>query len=238
MMLVWAALFGIVSIGLFWYARHQPFPEHGNLAASLYLFTSLILFIAISSPRETSPTVPPILAVVLGGWFTIIGGYHMGRTQRDVIVAPFSGIILVSGLFGLVTRDWTEQTSTEQIGNFVIASIFVLLVIYLLFRGLVVGIQGITWSQSGLRQLERGLIHGPHGAISHFERSWDMEDPALNAMSHAALALIHRSFNQEEYENHLKRLERFGGWDSVDPSCIKAINSRLKNHEILDLSEE
>ena len=84
----------------------------------------------------------------------------MGRTQRDVIVAPFSGIILVSGLFGLVTRDWTEQTSTEQIGNFVIASIFVLLVIYLLFRGLVVGIQGITWSQSGLRQLERGLIHG------------------------------------------------------------------------------
>ena len=116
--------------------------------------------------------------------------------------------------------------------------LFVLLVIYLLFSGLVVGIQGITWSQSGLRQLERGLIHGPHGAISHFERSWDMEDPALNAMSHAALALIHRSFNQEEYENHLKRLERFGGWDSVDPSWIEAINSRLKNHEILDLSEE
>jgi len=238
-MLLWTALFGLVSVALFWYARHQPFPEHGNLAASLFLFTAFILFIALSSPRPTSPTIPPILAIVLGGWFTIIGGYHMGRTQRDVIVAPFAGIILVSGLFGVVTNGWTEQTSTEQIGNFLIASIFVLLEIYLLFRGLVVGIQGITWSKSGLRQLERGLVHGPHGATAHFERSWDMDDPAMSAMAHAALALIHRSFeNKEEYEIHLKRLDRFGGWDAVDSSWIEAINSRLKIDENLDFSKE
>ena len=162
----------------------------------------------------------------------------MGRTQRDVIVAPFSGIILVSGIFGLVTLDWTEQTTTEQIGNFILASIFVLLEIYLLFRGLVVGIQGITWSKSGLRQLERGLILGERGAISHFERSWDMEDPALSAMAHAALALIHKSNSDtEKYETHINRLERFGGWESVDPSWLDVINTRLHGNAILDSSE-
>lgn len=238
-MLIWVILFGGISVALFWYARHQPFPEHGKIAGSIFVLTALILFIAIGSPRPTADTVPPFLAILLGGWFTIIGGYHMGRTQRDVIVAPFSGIILVSGIFGLVTVGWTEQTTTEQIGNFIIASIFVLLEIYLLFRGLVVGVQGITWSKSGLRQLERGLIGGEYGAISHFERSWDMEDPALSAMAHAALALIHQSNgDNEEYEIHVKRLDRFGGWDAVDSSWLDAINSRLIGNVTIHSSEE
>ena len=242
-MLIWVILFSGIAVGLFWYARHQPFPEHGNIAVSIFLLTALVLYIASEAPRSTAGTlpgspVPPLLAIILGGWFTIIGGYHMGRTQRDVIVAPFSGIILVSGIFGLVTLDWTEQTTAEQIGNFILASIFVLLEIYLLFRGLVVGIQGITWSKSGLRQLERGLILGERGAISHFERSWDMEDPALSAMAHAALALIHKSNGDtEKYETHINRLERFGGWESVDPSWLDVINTRLHGNAILDSSE-
>ena len=242
-MLIWVILFIIIAIGLFWYARHQPFPEHGNIAGSIFLLTAIVLYIALEAPRPTAGTqpgspVPPLIAIILGGWFTIVGGYHMGRTQRDVIVAPFSGIILVSGIFGLVTLDWTLQTTTEQIGNFILASVFVLLEIYLLFRGLVVGIQGITWSKSGLRQLERGLIMGERGAISHFERSWDMEDPALSAMAHAALALIHK-FNDdtEKYETHTNRLDRFGGWESVDPSWLDAINTRLHGSAILESSE-
>jgi hypothetical protein len=239
-MLSWVILFAVISAALFWYARHQPFPEHGNFAGSIFLFISGVLFIAISSPRPTAPNVPPFLAIILGGWFTIIGGYHMGKTQRDVIVAPLSGIILISGLFSFVTIKWAEQTSIEQIGNFIFVSIFVLLEIYLLFRGLVVGVQGITWSKSGLRQLERGLVFGHRGAIAHFERSWDMEDPALSAMAHAALALIHQSKrNVEEYETHIKRLDRFGGWNAVDSTWLDAINSRLQNNnEISKISEE
>ncbi|MBJ61581.1 MAG: hypothetical protein CMB54_06715 [Euryarchaeota archaeon] len=242
-MLIWVTLFITIAIGLFWYARHQPFPEHGNIAASIFLLTALVLYMALEAPRPTAGTlpgspVPPVLAIILGGWFTIIGGYHMGRTQRDVIVAPFSGIILVSGIFGLVTLDWTLQTTTEQIGNFILASVFVLLEIYLLFRGLVVGIQGITWSKSGLRQLERGLIMGDRGAISHFERSWDMEDPALSAMAHAALALIYK-FNDdtENYEIHANRLDRFGGWGSVDSSWLDAISTRLQGNANLESDE-
>ncbi len=227
-MLLWVLLFIGVAFALFVYARHQPFPEHGFTAGGIFLFVGFVLYIAMGAERATSPIVPPILAIFFGGFFTIIGGRHMARTQRDVIVAPFSGILLVAGIFGLATLDWIEQTTVEQIGNFVIASLFLLLEIYLLFRGLVVGVQGVTWSQSGLRQIQRGLIHGPRGAIAHFERSWDMQDPVLNVMAHAALARIHNSIGDlSESEMHEDRLRRLGGWDVVDSSWIAIIESSL-----------
>ena len=72
------------------------------------------------------------------------------------------------------------------------------------------------------------MIHGPNGAITHFERSWDMEDPWINSMSHAALALIHRhSGNEEEERGHVLELEKAGGWESVDQSWIDAIEKAL-----------
>jgi hypothetical protein len=120
---------------------------------------------------------------------------------------------------------------TEQIGSFAIASLLVMLEIYLAFRGLVIGVQGISWSKSGLRQVRRGLIHGPNGAISHFDRSWDMENPWIDAMSHAALVLIHRHDGDGEAEKeHVVELEKVGGWDSVDNSWVEAINLALKEN--------
>ena len=98
----------------------------------------------------------------------------------------------------------------------------------MLFRGLVVGVQGVTWSQSGLRQTQRGLIEGPRGAIAHFERSWDMQDPVLNVMAHAALARIHSKLGDiSESEMHEDRLRRLGGWEVVDTSWIAIIDSSL-----------
>ena len=123
---------------------------------------------------------------------------------------------------------WSGMGEAEQIGSFAVASLLVMLEIYLAFRGLVVGVQGISWSKSGLRQVRRGLIQGPKGAISHFERSWDMEDPWINAMSHAALALIHRHSGDAEGEReHVVELEKAGGWESVDQSWIEAIEEAL-----------
>jgi hypothetical protein len=122
------------------------------------------------------------------------------------------------------------MSQTEQFGSFILASVIVLLEIYLAFRGLVVGVQGITWSKSGLRQVNRGLLRGQRGAISHFERSWDMDDPWLNAMSHAALALIHRHLGDSASEReHLAELESGGGWDSVDEAWVKAIEAGLSH---------
>ena len=66
-----------------------------------------------------------------------------------------------------------------------------------------------------------------------------MEDPALSAMAHSALALIYQSNNDDEqYQIHIKKLDRFGGWNSVDSSWIEAINSRLNVNASMNFSEE
>jgi hypothetical protein len=55
-----------------------------------------------------------------------------------------------------------------------------------------------------------------------------MEDPWINSMSHAALALIHRhSGNEEEERGHVLELEKAGGWESVDQSWLGAIEKAL-----------
>ena len=109
-----------------------------------------------------------------------------------------------------------------------VASILLALEIYLIFRGLVIGIPGVSWSKSGIRQIQRGLIEGPNGAIAHFEKSWDSEDSWINSMSHAALILIYRKLgNKESEKHHTIELERNGGWSSLDDSWVKAVEDSL-----------
>ena len=98
----------------------------------------------------------------------------------------------------------------------------------MIFRGLIIGVQGISWSKSGLRQISRGLIHGDNGAISHFEKSWDMEHQWINAMSHAALALIYEKENNEKSRmEHVVQLEKIGGWGAVDEAWTETIRKHL-----------
>ena len=227
-MLFWIALFAGLGLTVFYYSRHQPFPEISSRFALVLLVTGAILWLSTTAPRETGESVPAVVATVIGGAAVVIGVVQMSILRNDVIVAPFGGVLLCMGAISLMVDRWPGMEQTEQIGSFAIASLLVVLEIYLAFRGLVVGVQGISWSKSGLRQVRRGLIHGPKGAISHFERSWDMEDPWINAMSHAALALIHRHSGDVEAEReHVVELEKAGGWESVDQSWIEAIKEAL-----------
>ena len=227
-MLFWIALFAGLGLTVFYYSRHQPFPEISSRFALVLLVTGAILWLSTTAPRETGESVPAVVATVIGGAAVVIGVVQMSILRNDVIVAPFGGVLLCMGATSLMVDRWPGMEQTEQIGSFAVASLLVMLEIYLAFRGLVVGVQGISWSKSGLRQVRRGLIHGPKGAISHFERSWDIEDPWINAMSHAALALIHRHSGDAEAEReHVVELERAGGWESVDQSWIEAINEAL-----------
>ncbi len=227
-MLFWIVLFASLGLTVFYYSRHQPFPEISSRFALVLLVTGAILWLSTTAPRETGESVPAVVATVIGGAAVVIGVVQMSILRNDVIVAPFGGVLLCMGAISLMVDRWSGMEQTEQIGSFAVASLLVMLEIYLAFRGLVVGVQGISWSKSGLRQVRRGLIHGPKGAISHFERSWDIEDPWINAMSHAALALIHRHSGDAEAEReHVVELERAGGWESVDQSWIEAINEAL-----------
>ena len=226
----WILLFlalGAVSI---YYSRHQPFPEYGSRFGWLSLGLGLVFLISRSAPRETTILAPAVVAAVFGGLAVVYGVRHMVETERDVLVAPFGGVLLCVGTMSLMTEGWAGMDPTYQIISFGAASIVILLEIYLAFRGLVVGVQGITWSKSGLRQVERGLLRGPRGAISHFERSWDMDDQWLNAMSHSALALIHQHLDdQPSHKEHVAELKAIGGWESVDSAWTDAIKTSLEN---------
>ena len=227
-MLFWIALFAGLGLTVLYYSRHQPFPEISGRFALVLLVTGAILWLSTTAPRETGESVPAVVATVIGGAAVVIGVVQMSMLRNDVIVAPFGGVLLCMGATSLMVDRWTGMEQTEQIGSFAVASLLVMLEIYLAFRGLVVGVQGISWSKSGLRQVRRGLIHGPKGAISHFERSWDMEDPWINARSHAALALIRRHSGDAETEReHIVELEKVGGWESVDQSWIEAIEEAM-----------
>ena len=227
-MMFWIALFLGLGLVVLYYSRHQPFPEISGRFALLLLVAGGMLWLSITAPRETGESVPAVVATVVGGAAVVIGVIQMSMLKNDVIVAPFGGVLLCMGAISLMVERWAGMEQTEQIGSFAIASLLVMLEIYLAFRGLVIGVQGISWSKSGLRQVRRGLIHGPNGAISHFERSWDMENPWIDAMSHAALILIHRHAGDSGAEaEHVVELEKVGGWDSVDQSWIETIEEAL-----------
>lgn len=227
---LWIGLFLALGAVSLYYARHQPFPEYGNRFGWLCIGVGLVFLISRNAPRETALLAPTVVAAAIGGLAVVFGVRHMVVTQQDVLVAPFGGVLLCVGTMSLMTDAWTNMDQTSQIISFVVASVVILLEIYLAFRGLVVGVQGITWSKSGLRQVNRGLLEGPRGAISHFERSWDMDDQWLNAMSHAALAKIHEHLGDESsHKEHVAELEAIGGWGSVDGAWTEAISSALAN---------
>jgi hypothetical protein len=226
--LFWIALFVGLGLAVLNYSRHQPFPEISSRFALVLLVTGAVLWLSTTAPRETSESVPAVVATIIGGTAVVIGVIQMSMMRNDVIVAPFGGILLCMGATSLMVDRWEGMGQAEQIGSFSVASLLVMLEIYLAFRGLVVGVQGISWSKSGLRQVRRGLIHGPNGAVAHFERSWDMEDQWINTMSHAALVLIHRHAGDTEAEQeHVVELEKAGGWESVDQSWIEALEDAL-----------
>ena len=235
----WIVLFFALGAISLYYARLQPFPEFGNKFGWSSIVLGLIFLISRNAPRDTAILAPTVTAAIFGGLAVIYGVRHMVVTQQDVLVAPFGGVLLCVGTVSLMADSWNEMNSTDHLISFVSASVVIMLEIYLAFRGLVVGVQGITWSKSGLRQVSRGLLQGPRGAISHFERSWDMDDQWLNAMSHAALALIHKHLGDEAAEKeHIQELQAIGGWDAVDKNWIQTIEGELRKLKVSRGTEE
>jgi len=229
-MMFWVMFYLALGGVALYFSQHQPFPEYSSRFGIIMISVGVIFWIMKNAPRATGEMVPAMSAVTLGGLFVVVGVFRMAVRLDDVVVAPFGGVLLCVGTLSLMSDRWPDMAQSEQIGSFLLASTLVLMEIYLTFRGLVVGVQGITWSKSGLRQVTRGLLLGPRGAISHFERSWDIEDPWINVMSHAALVLIHRHLGDESIaKEHLTELEAAGGWESVDDTWTSAIRDALSN---------
>ena len=169
------------------------------------------------------------MAIILGGIGVTVGIRHLARTRRDVLVAPIASILLASGTILLLATLWDRDAPLfDHLSGFVLAVFVSGLSLYLVFRGLLIGGLQRGWSQAGLRQLHRGLIDGPNGAVSCFERAWDPLDESLDAMSHAALVKIHRHMKREDKaEEHQHLLDSFGGWDAIDQTWVEVIDEHL-----------
>ena len=229
-------LFGTASV-LLWMSRSQPFPEIGARWAWAMLTVAGLLAIATQGSRQTNPDLAPILSASIGGLGVILGVRYTSILKRDVLVSPFASIWLATGTISLLSSGWSGYNQTEQIVGFVLATAVASLASFLLWKGLIIGVQGITWSQAALRQLERGLVEGERGAISMFEKSWNVDENWLDAMSHAALMKLYQHQENERKSNHhAKRLNRLGGIESVNRAWIKKIDYSIRqlkspNHE-------
>ena len=227
-MLGWIAFLRGTSAMLLWMSRAQPFPEIGSRWAWLMLGLTGILAIAMNSPRAMNPNLPVIVAGGIGGFGLVVGAMH-DRRKQDVILAPFAGFWFVAATVSSLAGGWTSYNQTEQWVGFILAPIVILLEVFLFWKGLIIGVQGISWSQAALRQLDRGLIDGERGAISMFEKSWNVDESWLDAMSHAALVRIHNSQgNSRAASKHAELLERLGGEDSVEAEWLAKIDSCIK----------
>ena len=228
-------VFGLAAVGLvlFWMSNRQPFPEISKMFAALLLFITIILSIALGAPDPISSPQIFGLFTIIGGLGVIIGTRHMVVTRRDVLVAPFAGALFCAGVAGLFWFEWDSMDSSLiQIINFLLLCLLFCVEVYLVFRGLLIGRLSHAWSQSGLRQISRGLIKGEKGAISCFEKAWDMEEEHLNSMAYLALHRCNSFIGESaEAEKWAEKLAESGGEDSVAKEWIMAIESSLSEIE-------
>ena len=148
----------------------------------------------------------------------------------DVLIAPFAGLMLCVGSIGILWDEWSVLSRYEQISAFILASFLCTGEVYLVFRGLLIGRLPMAWSQAGLRNLQRGIFDGPNGAISCFEKAWDVEKEHLNPMAYLALQRIYSARgNIAKAEEWAVRLSEQGGQMAVDKTWVKAVESALRS---------
>lgn len=223
------ALHLVLGAVLLWMSYRQPFPEVSRRFGILLIGIAVVLLVGQEAPNPPSLGFTLLLMTGLGGIATVIGVRHMSVTRKDVIIAPFAGVLLSVGTTGLLWIEWPNFTSmVEQIGAFILICLLTLLEIYLVFRGLLIGKLSRTWSQAGLRQMQRGLLLGEKGAISCFEKAWDVEDEHLNPMAYSALSRIHTHLgNDEDAVQWTERLAEHGGESTVAKEWLEVVDSAL-----------
>ena len=122
-MLFWVAMFAALGLAVHYYSQHQPFPEISGRFGWLLLMLAALLWLSSTAPREVGEWIPPVLATAVGGLGIIYGVVQMSLTDKDVIVAPFSGLLLCIGAIDLMVGRWDGMGQSEQIGSFIVASI-------------------------------------------------------------------------------------------------------------------
>ena len=220
----------IIAIILIMGSKSQPFPNPSRRLGSVLLLVATLFLIGQSAPRPASVNGHMAFLSIIGALGLIFGVHHMLNTRREVLVAPMSGFLFCVGVGGLMIQTWSSLTTIEQWSGFLALVVLSGGQVWLVFRGLLIGRLPLAWSQAGMVALSRGQISGEHGAISCFEKAWDVDEEHLNPMAYVALHRIHEFLgHKEEAEKWFENLIDSGGEDAVAPEWIEAIENSLAN---------
>ena len=220
----------IIAIILIMGSKSQPFPNPSRRLGSVLLLVATLFLIGQSAPRPASVNGHMAFLSIIGALGLIFGVHHMLNTRREVLVAPMSGFLFCVGVGGLMIQTWSSLTTIEQWSGFLALVVLSGGQVWLVFRGLLIGRLPLAWSQAGMVALSRGQISGEHGAISCFEKAWDVDEEHLNPMAYVALHRIHEFLgDKEEAQKWFENLIDSGGEDAVAPEWIEAIENSLAN---------
>ena len=224
----------VISVSMLLGSKNQPFPEISRRFGWVLTTLTALVFIGEQAPRPVSLDVLLMLTLAAGSYGVLAGVHHMVRTRHDVLVAPLAGFLLCTGAGGLMVQTWPSLNTLEQWSGFLMLVLLAGGQTWLVFRGLLIGRLPLSWSQAGMVALERGRLHGTHGAISCFEKGWDADEEHLNPMAYVALQRIHTFLgNQTEATTWLEAFEDAGGEPAVAPEWIAAIDAALNRIERL-----
>ena len=218
----------VISFSLILGSRHQPFPEISNRFGWIVCTLAVLLTIGEQAPRPMSLHVLLMTLLSLGTFGILIGVHHLVRTRRDVFIAPMAGFLFCLGATGLMVEIWPQLTTLEEWAGFLLLVVLGGGQTWLVFRGLLIGRLPLAWSQAGMVALQRGHLHGPHGALACFERGWDAEEEHLNPMAYVALYRINTFLQQlQPAQQWLEAFEDAGGADAVAEEWVHAIDQAL-----------
>lgn len=219
-----------ISMVLFLWSRHQPFPLISKrLAYISFVYLSLLL-LSDTAPRPMEIDTILLSLFLFSGLGLWLGMYHLLKTRRDVIIAPMFGFLFCLSSTGLIVLLWNQLDQLEHWVGFLTLGALYSGQTWLVFRGLLIGRLPLAWSQAGYIALSKGQLFGPHGAIKCFERAWDAEEEHLNPMAYFALEQIHRSLgNTSDSQKWSDLLELSGGIHAIDAHWVEAIESSIEN---------
>tara|TARA_A100001035_G_C27743528_1_gene482824 strand:- start:276 stop:1007 length:732 start_codon:yes stop_codon:yes gene_type:complete len=209
-------------------SKSQPFPNPSKRLGSVLFFVAVLFLIGQSAPRPASVNAHMAFLSIIGAFGLIFGVHHMLNTRREVLVAPMSGFLFSVGVGGLMIQTWSSLSTVEQWSGFLALIVLSGGQVWLVFRGLLIGRLPLAWSQAGMVALSRGQISGVHGAISCFEKAWDVDEEHLNPMAYVALHRIYNFLGDEESANEwYQNLADSGGEEAVAVEWIDAIEKSL-----------
>lgn len=217
-----------LAISLFYLSSKQPFPEPSRRFSFLILFIASVMAIGQTAPNPVELQFHLAIISGIGAFGLVAGVYHLGITRRDVLIAPFSGAIFCVSVAALMATYWGDLTKFEQFSGF-----FAIVVMgggqtWLVFRGLLIGKLPLAWSQAGMVALQKGKLHGNHGAIACFEKGWDIEEEHLNPMAYLALERIYKFLDDDENSSYWRdALIDAGGDEAVATEFINAVENAL-----------